>query len=101
MHNVSSIVFLLEDKKHLTAIFIPSLSTAQLPLQPINTLIDGLLGYSKFLADFLVGVYFIKFESEILRIRDFRDHCSGDCPRYQKLHEINREAEEMLKNVIR
>ena len=68
VHNVSSIVFLLEDKKHLTAIFIPSLSTAQLPLQPINTLIDGLLGYSKLLADFLVGVSFKNIQSNKLNI---------------------------------
>ena len=68
VHNVSSIVFLLEDKKHLTAIFIPSLSTAQLPLQPINTLIDSLLGYSKFLADFLVGVSFKNIQSNKLNI---------------------------------
>ena len=60
--------FLLEDKKHLTAIFIPSLSTAQLPLQPINTLIDGLLGYSKLLADFLVGVSFKNIQSNKLNI---------------------------------
>ena len=68
VHNVSSIVFLLEDKKHLTAIFIPSLSTAQLPLQPINSLIDGLLGYSKLLADFLVGVSFKNIQSNKLNI---------------------------------
>ena len=87
---------------YLTA-FVESRSGEKIFLYSVISLFCTILNFVINLRDISTTyrAYFIKFEGEILRIRDFRDHCSSDCPLYQKLHEINREAEEMLKNVIR
>ena len=44
---------------------------------------------------------FIKFDYEILKVRDIHDHNQSERWMYEKLYEIDHETEEMLKNVIK